>query len=127
MRRSRLVLLAMPVAAVVLISAGALLGRARTVAGELAAEARIRSIHAEQSEFHIQFGRYARSLQELGIAAATESYSFTLEPTHAGYVINASPVVYGSTGRRTFYSDQSMAIRQNWSSVRADINSAVVQ
>jgi hypothetical protein len=29
-------------------------------------------------------------------------------------VINANPVSYGNTGNRTFYSDQTMVIRENY-------------
>jgi hypothetical protein len=31
----------------------------------------------------------------------------------SGYQISAVPVAYGNTGRRIFYSDQTMAIREN--------------
>jgi len=32
---------------------------------------------------------------------------------HSGYATSALPVAYGSTGSRTFYSDQTRAIREN--------------
>jgi len=31
-----------------------------------------------------------------------------------GYSIQAVPMVFGSTGSRTFYADQSLAIHQNY-------------
>jgi len=41
-------------------------------------------------------------------------YTFTLTQTPQGYTITGVPDVFGTTGRRTFYSDQNMVIRQNW-------------
>jgi hypothetical protein len=37
-----------------------------------------------------------------------------LTGTQGGYVINANPIAYNSSGSRTFYSDQSMVIRENY-------------
>jgi hypothetical protein len=39
-------------------------------------------------------------------------YKFTLSANTSGYVITAVPVKFGAS--RTFYSDQTMAIRQNF-------------
>ena len=123
MRRGPVLLLATPLLVAVLVAAATVLEHTREVTGEFAAEARIRTIHAAESEFHNQFGRYAASLQELGLAPVTEGYSFSLKPTSGGYAIQAAPQVYGVTGRRTFYSDQKLTIRQNWSSVPAGADS----
>lgn len=123
MKRSPALLVAIPLVLTALMTVGTVLVRVRTLAGELAAEAHIRTIHAEQSQFRDQFGRYARSLGELAVPANTEGYTFVLLPTQTGYAINASPRIYGSTGRRTFYSDQTRTIRQNWSSTPADSRS----
>lgn len=43
--------------------------------------------------------------------------------TPSGYSINANPKVYNSSGRRTFYTDQSMIIHQNWSQEPASATS----
>jgi prepilin-type N-terminal cleavage/methylation domain-containing protein len=37
----------------------------------------------------------------------------------AGLPDSASPEIFGTTGRRTFYADQSGTIRQNWSTEQA--------
>ena len=52
-----------------------------------------------------------------------DGYIFTLTATPQGYTVNANPKVYNSTGRRTFYSDQGMAIHQNWSQEPANASS----
>jgi hypothetical protein len=37
--------------------------------------------------------------------------------------VNANPKVFNSTGRRTFFSDQSMTIHQNWTAEAANASS----
>ncbi len=34
--------------------------------------------------------------------------------TPGGYTVNAAPITFGSTGRRTFFSDQNLVKRENW-------------
>ena len=41
-------------------------------------------------------------------------YRFAVTSTPLGYTINAQPDAYGNTGTRTFYSDQSLVIRENY-------------
>ena len=100
---------------------------------ETAAIQQIGTIHAAQTQYVSQFGRYATNLSELGPPASGSAgpsgadlipgelakgvktgYKFTLEGNEQGYQIHADPVTFDSTGRRTFYSDQSMTKRQNW-------------
>jgi type IV pilus assembly protein PilA len=109
------------------------LNNATRFAHEAAAIKAIQTIHTVQVQYNSQYGRYAASLTELGppaSGAATASaadlidsalaqgeksgYKFTVTPIQGGYVINASPVTFGSSGSRTFYSDQSMVIRENY-------------
>ena len=109
------------------------LSRARMYSQETAAIAAIRTLHTAQVQFNSQYGRYAASLAELGPpasgaanAAASDligndlaggeksGYKFTLTASPGGYAINAVPQSYGSSGSRTFYSDQSMVIRENY-------------
>lgn len=108
------------------------LNNATRYAHETAAIKAIQTIHTMQVQYNSQYGRYAASLTELGppasgaasaasadlidsgLAAGEKSgYKFTLTGNQGGYVINATPMAYGNTGSRTFYSDQSMAIREN--------------
>ena len=111
-------------------------------AHETAAQQAIQTLHAVETQYYSQFGRYATTLAELGPPASggpgpqaadlipgslaggdKDGYTFTLAATPQGYTLNANPKVYNSTGRRTFFSDQSMTIRQNWSSEPANVSS----
>jgi prepilin-type N-terminal cleavage/methylation domain-containing protein len=106
---------------------------ARMQAEEMAALRTIDTIHAAQAQYYSQFGRNAESLQQLGppaggqpgpaaadlisgdLAAGQKSgYVFTVSPTKEGYTVTAVPQVFGQSGRRTFFSDQTMAKRENW-------------
>jgi type IV pilus assembly protein PilA len=82
-------------------------------------------ISSMESQYFSQFGKYARSLVELGPPGANlipaslasgrkNGYVFMVTGIPAGYAIHASPVVFGKTGRRTFYVDQRLVIHQNW-------------
>jgi type IV pilus assembly protein PilA len=92
----------------------------------------IQTIHQMEVQYQSQFGRYATTLAELGPpqsgnpgpAAADliqrdlsegekQGYKFTLTGTNGGYTVQASPVTYGSSGRKSFYSDHTMVIREN--------------
>ena len=97
---------------------------AQTRAQEMVAIQNIRMIGSAQVQYYSQFGRYARNLSELGpsstglipadLAAGTKGgYTFTLRSSPTGYTLNANPVKYGTTGRRTFFFDESMVIRAN--------------
>src|SRR5580692_7045628 len=104
--------------------------------------AAIRTIYAMQTQYNSQFGRYAQSLTELGpppsgadgpaaagliakdLADGKKSgYVFTVAANPTGYIITAVPERFGDSGRRTFYSDQTNVIRQNWSQEPANVSS----
>ena len=108
------------------------LTRARMHAMDTAALAAIKTIHTAQVQYYSTYGRYATSLTELGPPASGQAsaasadiiaadlaqgkkqgYLFTLTGTQGGYIINARPEVFGNTGSKTFYSDQSMTVRVN--------------
>jgi type IV pilus assembly protein PilA len=112
--------------------AGPHLGRARRTAQETAAISTIKTLHVAQTQYYSQYMKYAKALGELGppesgaasaqaadlIPAALANgakggYLYTLQPTPIGYQINASPEVYGTSGERTFFSDQTQVIREN--------------
>lgn len=99
---------------------------------ETAAVKAIQTIHQMEVQYQSQFGRYATSLAELGPpqsgnpgpAAADligrdlsegekQGYKFTVTGTQGGYIVQAQPVTYGSSGRKSFYSDQTMVIHEN--------------
>ena len=74
----------------------------------------IRTLHTAETQYMSEFGKYATTLEKLGQAREKDGYVFTLTSTPTGYTINANPKVYNSTGRRAFFSDQSLTIRQSW-------------
>jgi type IV pilus assembly protein PilA len=107
--------------------------KAHMVKDEVAVIQAIRTLHSAQIQYKSQFGAYATTLSQLGPPASggpsaqaadlipaslangdKYGYTFTLTATPTGYTINANPKVYNSTGRRTFFSDQNMTIRQHW-------------
>jgi len=115
--------------------------KAQMGARELGAIKGIQTIHQAEVQYQSQFGRYATSLQELGPPAsgpATPSsadligndlsggekgqYKYTLTANAGGYVITAMPA-NPSGGSRTFYSDQSMVIHQNFGAEAATASS----
>lgn len=107
---------------------------ARMQAQEMAAVTQIRTIQQAQVQYQSQFGKFATTLTELGppnngqpgpsaadiipgdLAKGEKTgYKFNMTQTKDGYAVTAIPLAYNSTGRRTFFSDQSGVIRQNWS------------
>lgn len=106
--------------------------KAKEFANETQAISEIRTIHEVQVQYQSQYGRFATSLTELGppqsgaaspasadlvdatVAAGVKSgYKFTVTGNQSGYTINANPETYGTTGNRTFFSDQTMVTRAN--------------
>jgi type IV pilus assembly protein PilA len=103
-------------------------------ARETAAIADLRAMNQAQLNFHNGQGKYASNLQELcgtaggtaGAAAKGEmsgtictgedhGYLFTVASVSPpdGYTIDARPKTPGSSGKRFFYSDQNMIVRQS--------------
>jgi type IV pilus assembly protein PilA len=116
--------------------------KAQMFARETSALAAIRTIHTVQVQYYSQYGKYATALTELGPPASGADsptaaglidnvlalgdkggYKFTLTANQGGYIINANPLAYGTSGSRSFYSDQSMVVRQNYGPEPATANS----
>jgi len=102
-------------------------------AREMAVIREIGSIHQAESQYYSQFGKYATALTQLGppVSGADgpeaaniipkiladgkkNGFTYTLTATPSGYAITAVPDSFGNTGSRTFYSDQTLVIRNNW-------------
>ena len=136
------------IAIILIIAAMALpkLNRARMQALEAGAIKAVTTIHTAQAQYYSQFGRYATTLAELGppvsgspTAAGADlisgdlalgekqGYKFTMAATPTGYTVNANPVAFNNTGSRTFYSDQTLVIRQNFSAEPANANSGEIK
>ena len=109
--------------------------KAQQNAREMGAVATIRTINSMETQYMSQFGHYASSLAQLGPPAGagaaegpeaaglipgslaggtTGGYKYAVTQTPTGYAISAVPSQFGTTGRRTFYSDQSGVVRENW-------------
>jgi type IV pilus assembly protein PilA len=121
------------------------LNKARMYAQETAALKAIQTINTAQVQYNSTFGRFATSLTELGpptsgnanassadlissdlASGEKQGYKYTLAGTPGGYTISAVPSAFGSTGSRTFYSDQSLVLRENYGQEPASANSPEV-
>jgi prepilin-type N-terminal cleavage/methylation domain-containing protein len=110
------------------------MNKALMSAREMAAVREIGTIHQAQTQYYSQFGRYAANLTELGPPASgadgpagaglipkslaegkKSGHVFTVAASANGYTVTVIPEQFGSSGRRTFYSDQTLAIHENWS------------
>ena len=119
--------------------------RGRVHAFQTAVLKAIQTLNTAQVQYNSTFGCFATSLTELGPptsgtsnASAAEliagdlasgekqGYKFTLTGTPGGYAITAVPSAFGSTGSRTFFSDQSLVIRENYGQEPATANSREV-
>ena len=113
-------IVALAVIAIVVVivwPAVAKLNMARDYAEETSALKAIQTLHHAQVQYNSRFGRYARSLTELGPAASkatgeNHSYKFTMTGTPTGNTITAAPSAIRLTRLRTFHSDQSLMIRE---------------
>jgi len=121
------------------------LNKARMYAQETAALKAIQTLNTCQVQYNSTFNRFAASLTELGpptsgtanassadlisgdmASGEKQGYRFTLTGTPSGYTITAVPIAFGSTGSRTFYSDQSLVVRENYGQEPATANSREV-
>jgi len=80
----------------------------------------IRLIHMAQAQYAAQYGGYATSLAQLvplipkDLASGFKNgYRFTLQGGPKEYTVHGEPVSFGTTGTCTYYSDQTLVIRQS--------------
>jgi hypothetical protein len=80
--------------------------------------ATIRTLHTAETEYHSEYGHYAATLGELapliGDTLATgvgSGYRFSLTGTWGGYIVSAVPEASNACSR-TFYSDETMVVRE---------------
>src|SRR6185437_13480058 len=118
------------------------MNRTLMLAREQAAIRQIGTIHQGETQYYSEFGKYAQNLAQLGPPASgapgpnaadiipsslangkNSGYVFTLVGTPTGYNVTAVPETFGGTGSRTFYSDQTLVIRQNTTAEPATANS----
>jgi hypothetical protein len=113
---------------------------------EMAALTAIQTVHKMQIQYQSQYGRYANSLAELGppqsgapspsaadligsdlALGEKQCYKFNLTGNQGGYAVTATPVTYGTSGSRSFYSDESMVIRENYGPEPATVASKAIK
>ncbi len=120
------------------------MSQSQMYAREMAARATLRNINTFEVQYQSQFGQYATSLTQLGPPAgagagegaqaanlipaslasgSTGGYNYALAPTPTGYAATAAPKVFDSTGRRSYYTDQTGVIRESSTQEPATANS----
>jgi hypothetical protein len=89
-------------------------------ANEIGALANMKSISTAQVSYNLDHGQFAPSLDELRsslppdlISGEKNGYRFKLKGSKSSFSIEASPTTFGSTGNRTFYTDETMVIREH--------------
>jgi prepilin-type N-terminal cleavage/methylation domain-containing protein len=132
------------IAIILIIAAIAMpkLTSARMYAYEMAAIRTLVTINTAQTQYFSTYGRYATSLAELGpppsgtqtSAAAADlisedlakglksGYKFSMVGSPQGYAVNADPQVYNTTGKRSFFTDQSTVLREHLGNEPATVN-----
>ncbi|MGJ5815310.1 prepilin-type N-terminal cleavage/methylation domain-containing protein [Paludibaculum fermentans] len=122
------------------------LNNARMHSQEMAAIRQINTVHTAQTQYFSQFGKFAENLAQLGPPASGNAgpaasdlipgdlslgqktgYIFTVAITKEGYTVTAVPQAFNNTGRRTFFSDQSLVIRENWGAEPATVASKEIK
>lgn len=87
---------------------------------EASAQQSIHYLDVATIQYNSMYGRYPSTLSDLGSLISADlatgekdGYRFTLKTSSEGYSFTAVPLVYGSTGQRTFYVDQTSVLRYN--------------
>jgi hypothetical protein len=96
------------------------LDTALMAANEAAAIHQITTIEQAETQYYAQYEKYAPSLAQLQdlippdlATGKSNGYLFTLAPRPNGFAVAATPETFNTTGRRSFYSDESLTIRQS--------------
>jgi prepilin-type N-terminal cleavage/methylation domain-containing protein len=113
---------------------------------ETAALVGVKAIQTAQILYSSSFNRYATSLAELGPpqsgqpnASASgvigadlsnglkQGYKFTVTGRPGGYTVVAVPESYGSSGSKSFYSDETMTIHEHYGPEQATAEDPIVR
>jgi len=122
------------------------MNRQLMLAREQAAIRQIGTIHQAETQYYSQYGRYAQNLAELGPPASgapgpaasdiipksladgkNSGFIFTVVGSPTGYSVTAVPEAFGSSASRTFFSDQTLVIRQNLTAEPANATSPEIR
>jgi prepilin-type N-terminal cleavage/methylation domain-containing protein len=115
-------------------------------AREMAALKAVKAIQTAEVMYLSHFNRYAVSLTELGPPQTGEpnasagdcigadvsngtkqGYKYTVTGRPGGYTVEAVPESYGSSGSKTYYSDESMTVHEHEGPEPATIQDPVVK
>lgn len=99
---------------------------------ETAAMQNIRTLHTAQMQYFAQNNRFASSLRDLAgkvnsgelVAGEKGGYKYRVDETATGYAIHAEPVKFNVNGSRTFFSDETMILRNHFGPEPATAESA---
>ena len=122
------------------------MSQSQIYAREMGAIKTLQTINSVQLQYQSEFGQYASSLAQLGPPAggtdgaqaanlissnlaggSSGGYNYTVTQTSSGYAVQAVPKVYNTTGRRSFYTDQTGVIRQSTTQEPATANSPEIK
>ena len=90
--------------------------KTRIYAQEQGAIKTIMTLNTAQAQYYAQHHSYAATIAELAPSLASseaQGYKYAMTRTPGGYAISATPSVFGSTGSRTFYSDQTLIVHEH--------------
>lgn len=122
------------------------MNRQLMLAREQAAIRQIGTIHQAETQYYSQYGRYAQNLSELGPPASgapgpaasdiipkslsegkNSGFIFAVVGSPTGYSVTAVPEAFGSSASRTFFSDQTLVVRQNLTAEPANAGSPEIR
>ncbi|HEY4363401.1 MAG TPA: pilin, type IV [Bryobacteraceae bacterium] len=99
-------------------------------AQETAAILRIKTIQQAETQYYAQFGKYAASLSQLQdlipadlASGKSNGYALSLTSRPNGFAVTAAPEPANPSSGRTFYSDETLAIRAESGAKAADATS----
>jgi Tfp pilus assembly protein PilE len=101
--------------------------RAQMWAREMGAMSTMSSIQTAEARYFDQFKKYAGSMEDFGpppgadllprglaLDAQGSGYRYSVSLTAQGYAIHANPIRFGTTGHRTFFSDESLSVHHRY-------------
>lgn len=123
------------------------MSKSRMYGQEVKAIAEIGTIQKAEVQYYSEFNKYG-TLTQLGppssaggqegpdaaglipaslASGSSGGYNFTVAVTAGGFTASVVPKVFGSTGKRTFFTDESGVIRENRTQDPATVASSAIQ
>ena len=106
----------------------------------------MQTVRDMQVQYQSQYGRFAKSLAELGpptgggapspaasgliggdlALGEKQGYRYVVAERPGGYMMTGTPVHYGTDGSRSFYMDETMEVHENYGAEPATSTSPVI-